>query len=637
MRVFKIRKIFHFLKIDLILQKRLMKNIIFFLFFIVPVFSQNWFQSRLIQKQLDMAVNHFNDDRFATTETILSKLLEKPLGAYEATARILLLKTTYALRKIDKTKEIGREFLQSFPADQHIKDVFLKFGDIFIDEGNFGSAFRMYIRARTLANDDEFLTLIDERILQTIQLNIAPEIITELLMVETVTDQRTICTLANAYNDIASGYPDKCALTLYALHPEQVPVVYYDLYEKLLRASYEPPTTTVTVGVVLPLSGDNMMAGNSFLRGMYKAIQLINNRDQKIALIIKDNRGSEIETIRAVNALERNPAVKAIIGPISTTNALVAANTVQGKNIPLLVPSSTQDGLASLGSNIYQLNSNLQMRGKIAARYVAKTLKLDSLAVLAPADKFGHALADAFVNEADLLGKKIVAVEWYSGIPTDLKRQFKSLRKVAFNLVKNEESFEEYLGMEFDSLDFLFELTDEDLFDIPEDEEVLTAFDSAEIDLNTIQALYLPVHPEHLAYIGTQFPIYHFNTQVVGNESWQDLDVLNRKNIGPHMNGLAIIAGNYSVNIKDEIFQQALECTKLLHVIFNDQDNGRVSIAKRLSNLFEFHGDSKIVSFSNANPNLNTALQVLRYRNDQITRTGFFKGDSFLSLQGITP
>ena len=198
MKVFKICKIFHFLKIDLILQKRLMKNIIFFLFFIVPVFSQNWFQSRLIQKQLDMAVDHFNEDRFATTETIISKLLEKPLGAYEATAIILLLKTTYALRKIDKTKEIGREFLQSFPADQHIKDVFLKFGDIFIDEGNYGSAFRMYIRARTLANDDEFLTLIDERILQTIQLNIAPEIITELLMVETVTDQRTICALAIA-------------------------------------------------------------------------------------------------------------------------------------------------------------------------------------------------------------------------------------------------------------------------------------------------------------------------------------------------------------------------------------------------------------------------------------------------------
>ena len=124
MKVFKIRKIFHFLKIDLILLKRLMKNTIFFLFFIVPVFSQNWFQSRLIQKQLDMAVEHFNEDRFATTETILNKLFEKPLGAYESTAKILLLKTTYALRKIQKTKEIGREFLQTFPTTNPLKMYF---------------------------------------------------------------------------------------------------------------------------------------------------------------------------------------------------------------------------------------------------------------------------------------------------------------------------------------------------------------------------------------------------------------------------------------------------------------------------------------------------------------------------------
>ena len=178
-----------------------MRNIIILLFFIVPVFSQNWFQSRLIQKQLDMAVEHFNEDRFATTETILNKLLEKPLDAYESTAKILLLKTTYALRKTQKTKEIGSEFLQTFPTDQYIKDVFLKFVDILIDAENFGSAFRMYIRARYLANDAEFLALLDERLLQTIQLNIAPDIIAELLMVETGTDKHTNCILANAITD----------------------------------------------------------------------------------------------------------------------------------------------------------------------------------------------------------------------------------------------------------------------------------------------------------------------------------------------------------------------------------------------------------------------------------------------------
>ena len=116
-------------------------------------------------------------------------------------------------------------------------------------------------------------------------------------------------------------------------------------------------------------------------------------------------------------------------------------------------------------------------------------------------------LTDAFIKEVDQLGKKVVGVEWYSGIPTDLKRQFKNLRNIAFDLEQEDNNYDEYLGMALDSLDFLFELSDDDLFDIPDDEdEKLTASDSSKIRLNTIQAIYSPAHPEHLAYIGTQFP-----------------------------------------------------------------------------------------------------------------------------------
>ena len=159
---------------------------------------------------------------------------------------------------------------------------------------------------------------------------------------------------------------------------------------------------------------------------MHKALLSINNSDSKISFLIKDNQGGQIQTIRAVNELERNPAIKAIIGPISESNAIIAANALQGKNIPLLIPNATMDGITSLGKNIYQLNSNLSMRGKLAARYITNVLELDSIAVLSPADNFGRALTDAFVKEVNQLGKKIVGVERYSGVPTDLKRQFKN-------------------------------------------------------------------------------------------------------------------------------------------------------------------------------------------------------------------
>ena len=614
----------------------LTRKIILFLTLSLPVFSQNWFQSRLIEKQIDMAIEHFNEDRFAIAETIIKKLMEKPLGVYEPKSRIMLMKTAYALNKKEDVKIIGRTFLESFPKNEFAKDVYLKFGDTFIDEQNFNSAFRMYIKARTLSANKEFLYLVDHRLLNTIQLNIASTTISELSMISTNSSERIICTLAKSFNDISSGNPDECASSLYQVNPEEIPIYYFELYEKLLRASYQPAIKTITVGVIIPLTGDNMIQGNSFLRGMHKALSSSINSNKKIAFIIKDNEGDEIQTIRVVNELEKNPAVKAIIGPISETNAIIAANSLKGKNIPLLIPSATLDGITSLGNNIYQLNSNLSVRGKIAARYITKILELDSIAVLAPADNFGHALTDAFVKEVDQLGKKIVGVEWYSGIPTDLKRQFKNLRKIAFDLEEKDNNYDEYLGMVLDSLDFLFELSDDDLFDIPDDEdEKLTASDSSKIRLNTIQAIYSPTHPEHLAYIGTQFPMYYFDTQIIGNDSWKNLDVLNQSNIGPHMEGLIIISNNYSIDIKDQIYNQAFDCTQLIYSIVNDQDNGRLTLAKKLSNLSDFSGESHNVRFFDSN--LNTSLQVLRYENNQITRSGYFVGDSLLSLESIAP
>ena len=174
------------------------------------------------------------------------------------------------------------------------------------------------------------------------------------------------------------------------------------------------------------------------------------------------------------------------------------------------------------------------------------------------------------------------------------------------------------------------------LFDIPDDEELkLTASDSSKIKLNTIQAIYSPVHIEHLAYIGTQFPMYYFDTQIVGNDSWRNLDILNQSNIGPHMEGLHIISNNYSIDIKNQIYDQAFDCTQLIYSIINHEDNGRLALVKRLSNLSDFNGESHNIRFVDSN--LNTSLQVLKYDNNQISRTGYFIGDSLLSVENIAP
>ena len=53
------------------------------------------------------------------------------------------------------------------------------------------------------------------------------------------------------------------------------------------------------------------------------------------------------------------------------------------------------------------------------------------------------------------------------------------------------------------------------------------------------------------------------------------------------------------------------------------------------SNLSDFNGESHNIRFVDSN--LNTSLQVLKYDNNQISRTGYFIGDSLLSVENIAP
>ena len=70
----------------------------------------------------------------------------------------------------------------------------------------------------------------------------------------------------------------------------------------------------------------------------------------------------------------------------------------------------------------------------MAARYAVNELGLQYLGVISPANQNGEIQTDAFIKEVDLLGGTVVISEWYSGEPKNLKRQFKNIRRIAFNL-----------------------------------------------------------------------------------------------------------------------------------------------------------------------------------------------------------
>ena len=101
-------------------------------------------------------------------------------------------------------------------------------------------------------------------------------------------------------------------------------------------------------------------------------------------------------------------------------SSLSLLSSLSQSNLPVLLTSKQNGDITEINENAFLINSNYEMEGKIAAQYIIQHLGLDSIAVLAPAEKNTEIQIDSFISEVDRLGGKC-ATEWYSGEPKNLK------------------------------------------------------------------------------------------------------------------------------------------------------------------------------------------------------------------------
>lgn len=608
------------------------------------------FGTRSPEDRFDRGIASFNDGRYAAARTIFIKLVDDGPEALIPVSMMMLMKSEYHTGDPDQAIQVGRTFLSKYSASSYSKDVYLCFGDIFIDQGKLDQALSMYMTSRRMSGNPDFVSNVDDRLIRLLPLALEIDRIRGVNIVESNLENRMILLLAEAYTTVMQGLPDEAAIILSQIDISELPGAYQDIYTTIQEATYTPARIALTAGVILPLTGPDSENARLFLAGLNSAVHELKEHGINLSLVIYDNLGDAVETSLAVLQCAGQANIDLIIGPLSDENSVVAAVTAQEEGLPIIIPTCMKNNLSEIGDFVFQSNATHSIRGKLAGRYVAGELGLDSLAVLASADEFGHALTDAFITEVDALGKTVVAVEWYTGIPQNLRQQFLNLREIAFSLQESDE-YEEFLGMEIDSLESMFEISEDVFFDIPDDEEdKMTARDSARMVLETIQALYLPIHPGHIQYLGTQFPSFNLSTQLIGNENWLEPDILNQDIIGPHLEGMAVVANR--ILTADSVSTPALDISESgdLRYYYFGMDHGMVlsslagsdwssrsKIKEELGSLDLFRGESQLFSFSNPNNNINAALQILDYRNEVFNALGYFQGDSLNRYEEVLP
>jgi len=609
------------------------------------------------RKLFEQGVEHYNAGRYYSALDIFRRLKNHPPDqSPQLTASTLMCMKSYArVGRYDEAKDTAREFFEKFSDSSYLPDVHITLGDIYVSEGYHGAALESYLKARSASTGGVRSAQIDEKIIKLSSGFVDMEKLNALMATETNSTSRSILSLALANGLIYEGKRDEAALALFKLDKTILPKSFQKRYDKLRGETYEKREKSKTIGLIISTSGPDENMGLSFLRGVHEATREIQKQKNfSISTEVIDIEGDALSGVQALKHLSLNSNVLAVIGPRENSVSLAVAAAGKDGSTPLLFPTSDLKGLSLLGESIYQMNTDLSLQGRYAARYAAKTLSAETVAVLAPSDRLGKELADGFLNEADELGVEIVSVEWYSGIPVDLSPQLTALRNVAFRL---EAGRPKKLEGEIilDTADNTFDISSTDFFaeeaagDL-EKEEV----DSSEIVLSSIDAVYLPIHTGDINYVTSQFSSYGLETQLLGNVNWYDPDELNQDMIGSNLQGM-IIFTDYLHPQEQQSADRAWEITSdtenrdevrmalagydltLFLGDYLESADSRAALMMNLEGAVPSMGLSKYFAFSPSTPRLNASIHLLRYAKNRLTLVGEFVADSLYTYISEIP
>tara|TARA_Y100000588_G_scaffold322509_1_gene354515 strand:+ start:2540 stop:4378 length:1839 start_codon:yes stop_codon:yes gene_type:complete len=603
--------------------------------FLLIVISQSLYALKNPKTEFEVAVRHFNSDRVAICEKILTKRKLTEWGEYSSAVLLLKIKCAYAQKDIEKTRKTIQEFFSIFPDSRYTKDVLQTSGDLFIDKGFYSKALEYYLKARKSLTHEPKLKL-DNRILKTISIGIPIQDIGAIRLLETDPMNLDILNIASAITYLILNEKIQAEYCINQIDPLNLFESYFDIYEDILKSVSSAKSSLNKIAVILPLTGEYEAKGNRFMRGLQTGFFTHSQLDY--SLLIFDNESSIYGTIKSVKEISSFFPVSAIVGPLSPQFSVGGVSTSFTDNNYHFLPYSIPETITDITTNTFQMEPDLQLKGKLSAKYMTEVLGLDSIAVVAPSTPEGRQCVDAFLEELDRREITPVLVEWYSPGSRDLKRPLSSLREIAWKLVPEDNEFEEFLGMNIDSLNALFSIDTDDFFEEEEEESLLkTKRDSSKVQLATIEGLYIPLSHEDLSFIGTQLPMYNLKTQIVGHDGWLDLETMNKENIGPHFQNLILLTSsqfnplNYSdieqFNRGDTEYVDGYDTALFLTDFLSTDDRISNKILETHSHLYFFP----------KNKRTNQALYILSYRNNQFNSLGHFLSDSLISYIPQTP
>ena len=196
-----------------------------------------------------------------------------------------------------------------------------------------------------------------------------------------------------------------------------------------------------TVLVLAPLSGDYAEFGAAAIQGVILAHEKAGLQG-KVNLRVADTRADAAQALLRTQQAINQDGVVAVIGPIMSAPAATVAAWLGSnfQNIPMLTPTATDDGIAKMGPNIFQVNITMDNLAKNIADFATKCLNIREFAVLSPLGGYGASMSQSFTTAVERRGGSIVAFRNYEEGRPDYKTEFSLLRDVRFKQLNRRQN-----------------------------------------------------------------------------------------------------------------------------------------------------------------------------------------------------
>ena len=593
----------------------------------------NQIQTLTYYDKFAAAVDYYKDGRFRLAEARFTNILIHEKDYKDPAAQLLLAKSQYQQNRWVDAARSSKSVLSNFPDSPYETDAIVLLGDIALASGKVTTAFQYYLSIRPKIEDLLYLNDIDKRLFTAIGIGLKEDRIEGLLFRERNLFNREIINLARAYQSWKNGDSYDLEITLKSIDTFYLPGYFASIFGALVEEKNSNLDQSVTIAILLPLSGTEKSKGESYLVGLSESI----NKNPPIKsnrYLIYDTGGSGVMALKIVKKIASDNSIKGILGPL--THEEIFSLSGFRAPLPILLPKSTISGLSSLNQNLFFLSPSSKTIAQRTAQMMVREMGYENIAVLSPGDGESKLKTDYFLKECHSLGVDPVAVEWYIEKPEDLSRQLKNIRGIAWDLVPEKEIEDNSINLEIDSLDALFDVDVSDFFELPiEEEETMDRKDSSRVVLETIQAIYIPIRQNELTYVGTQLPFYNLKTTLFGNENWLDMDLLNQEVIGPHVQGMRVISdvssaiSNEGQDLFTNFYTLAIDHSDFIQSVIRDGAINRKQFIDRLRDQSDYIGLNTSIIFMGKNNNENGSAQVLQYQNKSLKNLGVYDGESF--------